>query len=387
MMPLFQFPTGHTKTAETMEANIREQYPNAVIETVDFLTYCQPVLEKFVAGFYMQWLKFAPKLYQSIYKGMMNDKYAARPKYKFKIWSLYFERKMKRLLAEKRPELIVCTHSFPSKVIGGLIEKDKVSEIPVINVYTDLFMNGVWASEGIKYHFVPHDEARNVLMDKHAIPAENIFVTGIPVHPAFTKEERQESSAEPHVLVAGGNTGLINVETLTRLFTNQPRVRFTVLCGKNEVLYNDLATYDFPQVTLMKYIDSPEEMNALYDEVDAIITKPGGVTMSEAILKQLPIFISHYLPGPEAINLTYLLENNMAQEISLAAVDKSASACLCDAVAMEKMMEKVVAFSEGYDCTVADALDMIVDAEDGILAPAISNREVNHPSLNKVFSI
>ena len=47
-------------------------------------------------------------------------------------------------------------------------------------------------------------------------------------------------------------------------------------------------------------------MNALYESVDAIITKPGGVTISECLYKKIPIFIYHELPGQEEVNLQNL---------------------------------------------------------------------------------
>lgn len=56
-------------------------------------------------------------------------------------------------------------------------------------------------------------------------------------------------------------------------------------------------------------------MNELYDAVDAIMTKPGGVTISEALRKRLPIFVHSYLPGQEKINLTYLKEHQLVFEM------------------------------------------------------------------------
>jgi UDP-N-acetylglucosamine:LPS N-acetylglucosamine transferase len=52
-------------------------------------------------------------------------------------------------------------------------------------------------------------------------------------------------------------------------------------------------------------------MNDLYESADAIITKPGGVTISEAIKKKVPIFIHSALPGQEEINLKHLKERGL----------------------------------------------------------------------------
>ena len=56
-------------------------------------------------------------------------------------------------------------------------------------------------------------------------------------------------------------------------------------------------------------------MNKLYDQVDAIITKPGGVTVSEALRKRLPIFVHSTLPGQEQINLHVLKSQKLVFEL------------------------------------------------------------------------
>ncbi|MDA6131239.1 hypothetical protein OSK38_28225, partial [Escherichia coli] len=64
------------------------------------------------------------------------------------------------------------------------------------------------------------------------------------------------------------------------------------------------------------YIEDPFEMNQLYNKADAILTKPGGVTISEALQKKLPILVHTSLPGQEEINLDYLLEKNLVLVIN-----------------------------------------------------------------------
>src|SRR5699024_8127383 len=59
-------------------------------------------------------------------------------------------------------------------------------------------------------------------------------------------------------------------------------------------------------ITPFKYIDDRIKMNKLYDKVDGILTKAGGVTISESITKEKPIFIYDTLPGQERINVKEL---------------------------------------------------------------------------------
>ena len=88
-----------------------------------------------------------------------------------------------------------------------------------------------------------------------------------------------------------------------------------VLCGKNQKLYEEIKGWELQHVAPIPYISSRTEMNELYERVDAIVTKPGGITVSEALRKNLPIFVHSALPGQEEVNLRYLTERNLVQEL------------------------------------------------------------------------
>lgn len=82
------------------------------------------------------------------------------------------------------------------------------------------------------------------------------------------------------------------------------------------MLYKEILRWKQPHIRPLRYISSIEEMNRLYEEADAIITKPGGVTVSEALHKHLPLFTIDYLPGQEQINLRYLEEKRLIYNLS-----------------------------------------------------------------------
>lgn len=81
---------------------------------------------------------------------------------------------------------------------------------------------------------------------------------------------------------------------------------FYILCGTNQTLFQKINQQKKCNITPIGYIECRQKMNDLYDQIDAIVTKPGGVTVSESIFKGKPIFIYHALPGQEEINLKKL---------------------------------------------------------------------------------
>ena len=194
---------------------------------------------------------------------------------------------MEQVLADEKPDLIVCTHGFPSHLLIQLKMKGKC-HVPVINVYTDFFINSVWGREGIDAHFLPSQEVKDTLIRKYQFPNENWFVTGIPVHEEITKiTHRSINKNQPKILIAGGNSGLGGILKLTEELKKSSRFDYFVLCGKNQKLYDELNSWNVDHIKPIPYLPFRSEMNKLYEEVDAIVTKPGGVTISEALRKRL----------------------------------------------------------------------------------------------------
>ncbi|WP_080873410.1 glycosyltransferase [Oceanobacillus timonensis] len=100
--------------------------------------------------------------------------------------------------------------------------------------------------------------------------------------------------------------GAGSIQQLLQTLNPSGSILYKVLCGKNEMLFQHIEHLNYPFIKPLPYLNSKEEMNQLYDEANAIITKPGGVTISECLWKRLPIFVFEALPGQEEFNLNYL---------------------------------------------------------------------------------
>lgn len=317
LLPLFQMSSGHHKVADALIDFLQTQIPTVFCKKIDFLSYCNEYIEKIVSEMYLRWIRSHPSSYHRVYKALMYPDFQRLEFVHLELWLPYFEHKMKKMVEKEQPELIICTHSFPSRILQRL-KKRKEVQTPVINVYTDFFMNGIWGKQGIDYHFVPHAEAKQELVARYCIEEKQIIVTGIPVHETFMSkgDEMKGKHEQFHLLLAGGNQGLGNMIDFFGKMENSYSFRYSVLCGTNEKLYEEIAGWKHPNIRPFRYICDIEEMNRLYNEVDAIITKPGGVTVSEVLHKRLPIFTIDYLPGQEEINLRYLEKHGLIYNLT-----------------------------------------------------------------------
>ncbi|PLT35476.1 hypothetical protein [Bacillus sp. V5-8f] len=363
VLPLFQFPTGHLKVAETINEYIRNQYPAYDIQIVDFLSYSNVSLERMVSSIYFSWINKSPSIYRTLYKTIMYSENHRKFKVDFRLFSLYFEGKMMQLIEQAKPSLIICSHSFPSSIIGKLKQKGRLMDIPVVNIYTDFFINDVWAKKEIEYHLVPHRDAKRILINEHNIKEDCIFATGIPIKSSFTIPGKKTKNKRKHILVAGGNNGLFNSGEFIEVMKECHFVTFTVLCGNNKELFDQLFNLNKSHIRPKGYIENPRELNAIYNEVDAILTKPGGVTISEALHKRLPIFIHNWLPGQEEINLKFLLQQGVVKCVAPDNFIDKLKTVILNEEEISAMKKQIDVYLEKESDKFADVMSHIIERE------------------------
>ncbi|KYD11632.1 MGDG synthase family glycosyltransferase [Caldibacillus debilis] len=302
ILPLLKIPTGHHHVAGSLKAQIAGKVPGSV-EVVDILSESYGFLERLISLLYLFSIKKFPNLYSRLYHVFAVKDGKAKKAYLLYDW--LFLRKMEMLLKTRDPDLVICTHAFPSYLIGRLKRKNRWNG-RVINVYTDFFINRLWSVAEIDYHFAPSRPLKEELEARGA-DSGRIFVTGIPVHPVFAGGEKVRKKKENYtVLVSGGNMGVGAIETFLGRLRPSGAVRYKVLCGKNERLRSFIEQMDQKYFEAIPYISNKDEMNRLYEEADGIITKPGGVTVTECLWKRLPIIVLDPLPGQEERNLQFL---------------------------------------------------------------------------------
>lgn len=301
-LPFLQMPTGHHTVADALIRSLEKRIPNMVYKKIDFFSYADKLLEKAFRLTYLTWIDHSPQTFVWLYR---NFVYPSKATKHFNWYEIKFLDKMKNLLNEEEPDLIICTQAFPSFLLSRL-RNSGIATPPVINVYTDFFINRLWGIEGIDYHFVPDEHIKTELINKHKVNPKRIFVTGIPIDECFQPRIAYQPSPPYHILISGGSGGLGDIQHFITSLPEEKNYYFSILCGNNKKLFKEVFSLKLNNVKPLSYISSRETMNALYNEADAIITKPGGVTLSEALIKRLPIFIHSTLPGQEEINRDYL---------------------------------------------------------------------------------
>ncbi len=313
--------TGHMKAAEALKESIEKQFEGWSVDILDTLKYINPIIDKVVVNSYLGALKRSPGLYSRLYtaSGTGTAIYDIS-----KSLNKLLSYKLNSLIEDYDPSAIVCTHPFPMQMLSSLKEKNRIN-IPAIAILTDYVVHSLWLDSGMDA-FIVANELMKTEMINRGIPGSIIFPYGIPVSPKFlTRVDRvcllKKLGLENNkftVLVMGGGMGCGNIDsTMASLLNCDLDLQIIVVTGTNHKLKTRLedSTKNMgsnKKVLILSYTD---RINELMDISDLLITKPGGMTVSEALVKGLPIFIISPIPGQEEGNASFLIRSGVANRI------------------------------------------------------------------------
>lgn len=117
----------------------------------------------------------------------------------------------------------------------------------------------------------------------------------------------------PTVLFMAGSFGVSNIIKLYReLADTEVKMQIIVITGRNQRLYEaferELAGGERIPTRLIYFTDEVEKyMHAS----DLLVTKPGGLTVSEALACNLPMAVFDAIPGQEEDNANFLKVHDM----------------------------------------------------------------------------
>lgn len=299
---------GHIAAANSLKSFIDKNYEDADVEAIDCIEYINKYANKISTKAYAELTKNTPLLWKKLYSGSNKGTLAIISDASNRIMAL----KLKGLILEKKPDLIISTHPFSSHMCA-ILKKRKVINCELATIMTDYHIHNQWLSlpKYVDHFFVANDQMKEDLINLK-IPAEKIHVTGIPVSPRFLKKYDREEIFDDLwldkdkftvLLFGGGEFGLGKnvatkvLEVIIRMFKE---VQIIAISGKNKRMYNAFKqivekTNSESRVKVFEFTDRVPEMMAISD---IVVTKAGGLTITESLVSGLPIVIINPIPRP-----------------------------------------------------------------------------------------
>lgn len=310
---------GHKKAAEAIyNAFLRLGEVESVF-IIDSLDYTNRIFKWSYPRVYLFLVNYLPHLWGFFYYALDNRKiYFLISKFRRLLNRLNSKRFIKFLIKEN-PKLIISTHFFASEIISDLKNRGLISS-RVISVITDFRVHSFWTVKSMDIYTVASAEAKADLM-RWGIDEGKAKALGIPIDPIFyskldknyLREKMNLNKDKFTILIVSGGFGIGPIRKLVKTIIG-PKIKFKdyiqliVVCGRNNRLYKYIENIRANSILTMKVFGFVDNMDELMEVSDLLIGKPGGLTISEALAKGLPIIIISPIPGQEERNAEVLVK-------------------------------------------------------------------------------
>lgn len=335
---------GHNRAAKAIVEEIEKiniDGEEVTCTVIDSLKFVNQAVDKVISEGYEMSAKYTPNAYGKMYN-LSDMKIFSINEFKNSPLSLIMANKYKKMIIDEKPDLIIGTHAFPLIALSRLKKAARGESIdeefdnfvkdnsdvydlhfpPLISVLTDYTAHSTYLQDEIDFYICGDEYVRELLIDD-GIESYKIRPYGIPVEKSFMENRDRETvlnelGLDPNkktVLLMGGSFGAGNIKgTLDELSTIDRDFQMLVITGRNESLKNDIEKRieGYNSNISIKVVGFTNIMNDILPAIDILVTKPGGLTTTEALLKDVPMVIPYFIPGQEAENLDFLTNCGVA---------------------------------------------------------------------------
>lgn len=276
-----------------------------------------------VGNLYIKLVQKAPWLFGLVYS--LGQAYRRLPFRSPVYWANgKVARYMEEFLDKHHFDVIIMTHIFPAQILANL--KRRGRKLPkTILIATDYTCIPFMEESDCDYYIAPSPELVEEFCS-YGIPRERILPYGIPVRQAFLHSLSQEEAREKlgldqnrrYLLLSGGSIGAgkmaVSVLTLQRYLREHPECSLIIICGNNEALHRRLSRL-YAGHSQMKLIKSTPDMAWYMKACDVFITKPGGLSSTEAAVAGVPLIHMPPIPGCETKNVAFFSSHAMSAAV------------------------------------------------------------------------
>lgn len=302
---------GHRSAANAINNAIEECFPEKYeVELVNPLDRKNaPFFIRESQSEYDKWVKNVPELYKFGYD--ISDAPIPVSILEAILTVSLFE-VIKDTILEYQPDIVVNTYPLyqaPFVAVRSLHNLD----IPLVTIVTDLAtVHHIWFNEKVDLLIVPTEIVKEDAIEA-GVDQKKVFEIGIPVNPEiFLLKEKKRDIKKRFgwqedlitILAVGSKRVEHFMENLNILNHSGFDFQLVVVCGKDKKIYDELQKVEWHHpVFLYEFVDNmPEFLRAS----DILISKAGGLIVTEALASGLPIIIVDAIPGQETGNAKFV---------------------------------------------------------------------------------
>jgi processive 1,2-diacylglycerol beta-glucosyltransferase len=304
------FGSGHRRAAEALGAAL-EAHPAVEVVVADTLAYLGPVLQRAAQELYRQISEHTPRLYQLFYESTDLHQLDAALRANLRSGRAYrpFLGDLERLIGRLAPDLIVGAQQLPLMVLSALRDDGTLRQ-PIYAVVTDFAAHSSWVHPSIERYFLPSALTAQLLIQL-GVPAAALEVTGIPVRaeiatakpPAMMRARHGLPPDGPLVSLFGAGIEPRRVRlVLEGLLRVDAPLSLATVAGRSAELEQHLAGLGGNERVRLVAFGQIAYVDDLVAASDLVITKAGGLIVSEVLARHTPLLIIDPIPGQEEWN-------------------------------------------------------------------------------------
>ena len=310
------FGSRHVRAAQVVADELRRQRPASNVLVVDALAECRLLFRACYEWPYWLMLRYAPGLWDRFSTARINQKHeGTAPTWAFRAGCP----KVFSTIKSFNPELIVAAEVAACEM-AAVARRMGLTQAPILSVITDYESEPIWVQPEVASFTVPDENVRAEMISWGA-PADRISICGIPVDPAFdvphnpkaTRLRHGISDNAPMVLLMGGGMGPTRMDQVVeRLGESNAPMHIVAVAGKDKRALRRLERLKVKAPVSLRVVGWTNEVAALMQAARILVSKPGGLTISEAALCSLPVVFFDPIPGAEFVNARRMVDAGAA---------------------------------------------------------------------------
>lgn len=311
---------GHLSAANAIKEALENNYDDIEVQVIDCMEYLNKAINYLTVKSYEELTKKAPKVWGKVYKASRKGVIAGVSNSTNKMLA----NKLGKLIDDKKPDVIISTHPFSTQMCAILKKRGKLN-IKVATALTDFKYHEQWLvkHEYLEQFFCSNEKMKNDLIT-YGLDKNKVFDVGMPISNRFLKKFNKDdilkefnlkNNLKTILFFAGGKMGLArkNIFDFMNILANNVKdIQVIAISGKNKKIYEKFKVIAEGHENI-KVIEFTNKVPELMSISDLVITKPGGITSSEALASNLPILAINPIPGQEEENAEFLEEAGVAR--------------------------------------------------------------------------
>ena len=304
---------GHNAAARAMKEELERRGHSARV--LNPYTLHSEALARRIDSTYVSMAQRAPDLFGAVYS--LGNAYRRLP-FRSPVYHVNsgMARLLRQELAEHPCDVVLCTHLFPAEIITGM-KRRGMAVPPCIFIATDYACIPFTEETDCDAYVIPAADLAGDFV-RRGLPQARLHPLGIPVSAAFETdvsrdEARRELGLEKDgrlALVSGGSMGASQIGAIARcLREHAVNWQAAVVCGSNRHLQEEMTAgfgSDF------RILGQTDRMALYMRACDVYITKPGGLSSTEAACTGVPLVHMAPIPGCETLNRRYFTSRGMS---------------------------------------------------------------------------